>query len=123
MLDAEWPIVASALPRFLAGSNDRLQAVCNALFQPCNYTGHYDESLALNREAEKRAISADDFSRAGWRAYQAGWFYRLRAQPREVLACAGRAEIHWHKAQADARLRAIAIRLRGIGYVLADDNS
>ena len=31
VLDAAWPTVAAALPRFLAGPNDRLQTVCEAL--------------------------------------------------------------------------------------------
>src|SRR5437764_959938 len=30
VLDAAWPTVAAALPRFLAGPNDRLQTVCDA---------------------------------------------------------------------------------------------
>ena len=31
VLDDAWPMVAAAIPRFLAGSNDRLQIVCRAL--------------------------------------------------------------------------------------------
>ncbi len=31
VLDADWPIVAAALPLFLAGPNPRLQTVCEAL--------------------------------------------------------------------------------------------
>jgi tetratricopeptide (TPR) repeat protein len=38
-----------------------------------------------------------------------------------VLACADRAETHWREAQAGARERANAIRLRGLGHQLAGD--
>src|SRR3712207_7056159 len=39
VLDAAWPTVAAALPRFLAGPNDRLQTVCDALTDFLNFTG------------------------------------------------------------------------------------
>ncbi len=121
VLDAAWPTVAAALPRFLAGPNDRLQTVCDALQHFLNFTGRWDERLALSRDAEVKAVAAKDFWNAGWRAYHAGWVYYLRGQSAEVLACADRAEAHWREAQAGARERAIAISLRGIGHELAED--
>ncbi len=78
-----------------------------------NFTGRWDEWLALNLQAEEKAVAAKDANNAGWRAYQAGWVYSLRGQSAEVLACAVRAEQHW--AKAGARERAMAIRLRGHG--------
>src|SRR5204863_10045702 len=72
VLDAAWPTVAAALPRFLAGPNDRLQTVYNALYNFLNFTGRWDEWLALSRDAEARAVAAKDFRFAGWRAYEAG---------------------------------------------------
>ena len=120
-LDAAWPTVAAALPRFLAGPNDQLHTVCTALFQPCNYSGRFDESLALNEDAERRAVLASDFSNAGWDAHRAGWIHGMRAQSAEVLACADRAEAHWRKAQAGARELAFAIHLRGLGHHLSKD--
>lgn len=121
MLDAAWPTVAAALPRFLAGPNDRLQTVCNALQHFLNFTGRWDERLALSRDAEDKAVAAKDFSEAGWRAYDAGSVYYLRGQSAEVLACADRAENHWRDAQVGAREHAVAIRLRGKGHQLARD--
>jgi tetratricopeptide (TPR) repeat protein len=121
ILDAAWPTVAAALPCFLAMPNDRLQSVCSALQHFLNFTGHWDERLALSQDAEGKAVAAKDFLYAGWRAYQAGWVYCLRGQSAEVLACADRAEAYWREARAGARERAIAIRLRGIGHELADD--
>jgi len=121
VLDAAWPTVAAALPRFLTGPNDRLQFVYGALFQFLNFTGRWDESLALSRDAEARAVEAKDFSNAGGRAYQRGWVHYLRGQSDEVLACADRAKTHWVAAKAGARERAGAIRLRGIGHQLAKD--
>jgi len=121
VLEAEWPLVAAALPQFLAGPNDQLHTVCTALFQSCNYSGRFDESLALNEDAERRAVLASDFSNAGWDAHRAGWIYGMRAQSAEVLACADRAEAHWRKAQAGTRELAFAIHLRGLGHQLSKD--
>jgi tetratricopeptide (TPR) repeat protein len=116
VLDAAWPTVAAALPRFLAGENGRLQTVCSALHNFLNFTGRWDEWFSLERDAESRAITAEDFSQAGWRAFYAGWVHYLRGQSAEVLASADRAEAHWREAQAGARERAAALRLRGIGH-------
>ncbi|MDQ3803648.1 MAG: tetratricopeptide repeat protein [Acidobacteriota bacterium] len=121
VLDAAWPTVAAALPRFLAGPNDRLQTVCSAFQYFLNFTGRWDEWLALSRDAEVKAVAAKDFRNAGWRAYQAGWVHYLRGQSAEVLACADRAEHHFREAQASTRDRAFAIRLRGVGHQLAGD--
>ena len=119
---AAWPMVSAAMPRFLAGRNDRLQTFCDALFQLCNFSGRFDESLALNKDAERVALSAKDFSNAGWRAYQAGWIHYLREQSEEVLDCANRSAAHWAKAQAGFREQATAIRLRGLGHSVAGNH-
>jgi len=118
-LDAEWHLLAAALPRLLVGDNDRLQTVSNQLFRFLDFTGRWDELLWLNEQAEKRALAADDKEKAGWRAYQAGWTYHLRNQPAEVLACAARAAEHWK--DSTPRNKAFAIRLRGIGHELNKD--
>ena len=116
LLDAAWPSVAPALPRFLSGPNDRFQTVCSALVDFLNFTGRWDEWLALSQQAESRALAACDPNTAGWRAYHVGWVYQLRRQADLVLACADRAEAHWQTAQAGVREQAIAIRLRGGGH-------
>jgi tetratricopeptide (TPR) repeat protein len=121
VLDAAWPTVAAALPRLLARENEQLQTVCAALQFFLNFTGRWDERLALLRDAESRALAAGDFHSAGWRAYQTGYIHSLRAQSTEVLACAERADAHWRQAQAGPCERATAIRLRGIGHNLAGD--
>ncbi|HEY0173896.1 MAG TPA: tetratricopeptide repeat protein [Pyrinomonadaceae bacterium] len=121
VLDAAWPTVAAALPGFLAGPNDRLQTVCGALQIFLNFTGRWDELLALSRDAEVKAIAAKDFQNAGWRAYEAGVVNSLRGQSAEVFTCADRAENHWRESQASASERAGAIYLRGIGHHLAKD--
>ena len=121
VLDAAWPVVAAALPRFLAGPNNRLQTMCAALRDFFNFSGRWDEWLALSRDAEGKAVAAKDFFKAGLRAYHAGWVNYLRGQSAEVLAYADRAETHWREAQAGARERATATRLRGIGHRLAKD--
>jgi tetratricopeptide (TPR) repeat protein len=121
MLDAAWPTVAAALPRFLAGDNGRLQIVCNALRHFLDFTGRWDEWLALSREAESRAVAAGDLNRAGYRAYDGGWVHFLRGQYAEVLADAVRAEDHWREAQAGTLERIFALQLRGHGHRMARD--
>ncbi|MFC5457184.1 TIR domain-containing protein [Prosthecobacter fluviatilis] len=127
-LETAWPGIAPALPLFLAGPNDRLQRVCLALDDFLDFTGRWDEWLALGTQAEARAIAAGDYQWAGWRAYQAGWVHRLHEQAEAVSACADRAASHWQKAfpTCDARregirVRAFALRLRGIGLELQKD--
>jgi len=123
ILDAAWPTIAAALPRFIAGDNNRLQTVCDAINSFLDFTGRWDEWLALSNDAEARAISAHDFEHAGWEAYRAGWIHRLRGQSVQVLECAERAERYWLKAQTGPRERAVILHLRGVGQRLANDRS
>jgi len=120
-LEAAWPGVAPALPRFLGGNNARLQRVCNALQQFLHFQGHWDEALVLGEKAEVRALADDDHDHAGWRAYDVGCIHHLRRQADAVLTAAGRAAAHWDQAQATAHERAEAIRLRGLGHELKND--
>ena len=85
VLDAAWPTVAPALPLFLAGPNDRLQTVCDALTNFLNFTGRWDEWLSLWQQAEAKAVAAGDHDNAGWRAYQVAWICYLREQEDAVL--------------------------------------
>lgn len=125
ILEAEWPTIAAALPLWVQGDNasdnERLQRVCDALSDFLNFSGRWDEWLALSQQAEaKAAAAAEDFYNAGKRAYAAGWVYFLRGQADEVLAGADRCAAHWEKApSAGAREKAVALRLRGLGYKLA----
>lgn len=121
VLDAAWPTVDPALPLFVAGDNQRLQTVCDALQRFLDFSGRWDEWLSLNLQTESKAVAAGDYNKAGWRAKDAGWIHYLRDQADEMLACAGRAEKHWQKTQASARERAIVIRSRGLSYLLKKD--
>jgi nucleoside phosphorylase/tetratricopeptide (TPR) repeat protein len=122
ILDANWSAIAASLPLLILSSNDRLQKVCIALRRFLDFSGRWDAWLALSLQAEEQAVIADDFKNAGWRAYDAGWVYYLRGQASEVLACAIRCTTHWEDIpQIDVQERAIAIRLRGLGYGL-DEN-
>ncbi len=120
-LEAAWPGIAPALPLFLAGENERLQTVCTALQTFLNFQGRWDESLALCEKAEARALAADDYDKAGWRAVQAGNIHERREQADAVLTCCDRAAAHWARAKAGARERAVAIGLRGLGHQLKGD--
>jgi len=120
-LEADWPRVAAALPLFLQGDSARLQRLCHALNQFLDFSGRWDERLSLSQQAEEKALAAGDFANAGWRAYQVGFLYSQRDQGREVLSCAARCEAHWQKADAKAREKAFAIRLRGLGHTLEQD--
>lgn len=118
-LDAEWGLLAAALPRLLTGDNRRLQTVCNQLINFLNFTGRWDEEIWLHEQGEARALAADDKENAGRRAYDAGYTYCFRNQPAEVLACAARAAEHWQ--DSTPRNKAIAISLRGLGHKLNED--
>ncbi len=121
VIDAAWPLVAAALPLFTAGPNDRLQTVCDALQFFLDYTGRWDESLALARVAESRAADSRDYLKAGWRATDSGWIYAGRRQSDEALACSDRALSYFREANADARAFGWALRLRGKAYQIAKD--
>lgn len=121
VLDALWPTVAAALPIFLAGQNPRLQVVCGSLHQFFEFTGRWDEWLALELQAEANAVAAKDHKAAGWRAFQAGYIHYLRQEADAVLACVERAALLWHIGQAGVRERSAVIRLRGIGHQLKKD--
>jgi tetratricopeptide (TPR) repeat protein len=121
ILDDAWPTVAAALSRLVAGSNEQLQRVCYALTSFLDFTGRWDERLALSRDAEARAIAVKDFRNAGRRACDAGFIYYVRNQSKEVFACADRAEAHWRQTLGDNRHRAEVIWLRGLGYKLLRD--
>jgi len=120
-LEAVWPLVLAALPRFLVDQNSRLQTFCAALQSFLKFTGRWDELLALSQAAEQRAAADSDLMNAGWWAYEVGWVHYRRGEAEDVLACAGRAEAHWRVANASTREQAIAIHLSGVGHRLAKD--
>jgi tetratricopeptide (TPR) repeat protein len=116
VLDAEWPTVAPALPLFISGPNEILQALCHALRFFLEFTLRWDEWLALEQQGEARAVAARDYEQAGWRAFQAGWVHYLRDQADTTLACASRANEHWDLARVGPRERGLALHLRGLGH-------
>lgn len=123
VLEAAWPGIAPAMPRFLAGENKRLQRVCDALQVFLDFQGRWDEWLVLNEKAEAKAVAAGDHGKAGWRAYHSGSIYQMWGQADAVFACADRAAMYWEQANAGARERSIVIRLRGIGHQLKEDHA
>jgi len=129
-LEAEWPIILASLPMFLAGDNQRLQRICDALHIFLEFTGHWDEWLSLNEKAERKALDDGDYYEAGWRALQTGRVHRLRHQAEAVFACADRATEHWARTQspdyrrsprAGARENGDTLTLRGKAYYLKKD--
>ena len=123
LLEAAWPQITAALPVLIAGDNRRLQTVCEALKNFLNFSGRWDDWLALSHEAEAKAERTKDFYNAGWRAYEAGRCQALRGQFAAVLACSDRAAIHWQKARASPLQLSYAMRLRGLGYTAAKNYS
>jgi tetratricopeptide (TPR) repeat protein len=118
-LDAAWPNIAAALPSFLAGTNKRLQTICDGLQKFLQFSGRWDEQLALSKQAEAKSVAVEDFLNAGWRAYDAGNVHRMRGLSGDVFACADRVDSHWREAGVGARERAVALQLRGLGHQLA----
>ena len=119
MLDTEWDFISAALPRLLAGDNDRLQTMCRQLDQFLDFTGRWDDSLWLHKQAEARALATDDKETAGRRAYEAGFIYIRRGQSTEALICAARATEHWQN--STPQNKAFVIRLRGLSHNLGKD--
>ncbi len=113
-LEAQWPLLAAALPCFVQGENDRLQLICSALATFLEFSGCWDDRLALCQQAENKALGATDPYNAGRRAYHAGMIYCRRGQATEALACADRCTKYWAKGKVQQQ--AFAIRLRGLGY-------
>jgi tetratricopeptide (TPR) repeat protein len=120
-LEAAWPTIAAALPRFLAWQKDRLQVMCEALRVFFEFSGHWDEWLSLNLQAEAKAVASGDLMMAGSRAFDAGHVHDLRHESAPVLAWAGRALAHWQSASASDGEIGKAIHLRGHGHKLAKD--
>ena len=121
-LEAEWPTIAASLPLFLSGDNDRLQQVCYSLANFLNFSGRWDERLALNQSAEIRAVAAGNLYDAGARAYQAGYTYFVRNQSAEVLACAERLASYWENIPGnEKRYTSFVVRLRGLGHQVGKD--
>ncbi|MCX7099232.1 MAG: tetratricopeptide repeat protein [Methylococcales bacterium] len=118
-LEQHWSLIAASLPEFLHDENQRLQTVCDALDKFLEFSGRWDVWLTLSEQAEPKALAAQDFYNAGWRAYRAGWVYYLRGQSESVLACAERCGQHWQQGKAGSREMATTIRLRGLGHQLA----
>jgi tetratricopeptide (TPR) repeat protein len=129
VLEAAWPSLAPAIPLFLAGPNDRLQQVCEALREFLNFTGRWDERLALCQLAEARAVAVRDYFSAGWRAYNTGMTHFQRRQATAVHTCADRVEAHWQESSLHSSSRhagvhehAAALQLRGLGLQLQQDH-
>lgn len=120
-LETHWSVIAAALPLFLQGDNGRLQRVCGALGNFLNYSGRWDEWIALSQKAEEKAIAIQDYWGAGERAFDAGFAYSLRGWPNEVLIYAEKSERHWKMRSTSAWERGYIQRLRGIGYYLQKD--
>jgi tetratricopeptide (TPR) repeat protein len=124
LLDAAWPTVAPALPLFIAGPNPRLQKVCKALDLFLDFTGRWDELISLHKQSEAKAVAANDFYSAGWRAYHVGWIQQSREDSKEAHACADRAAAHWSKAvKAGALEQGRVTRLHGLAHQRAKNYS
>ena len=122
-LETAWPQVEAALPLLVEGDNRRLQWVADALRTFLNFTGRWDQRIALCAAAERRAMQVDDLGAAGWRALDAGWSHVMRGEAEPVLACAGRAAAHWHSVGASADQQAAVLALRAEGHHLLGESA
>lgn len=123
VLEAAWPQLASALPAFMAGPNHRLQTICAALAAFLEFSARWDAWLSLALQAEAKAVAAEDWVQAGWRAYDVGWVHNLRENGVRVVEFAQRAEAHFAKVPDAVGELASAIRLRGIGHRLNENDA
>jgi|GEM_PF-1342411 len=121
-LEVEWQAIAAALPLFMQFEDTRLQRIYEALETFLNFSGRWDELLALNLKVEEKALTSEDLSNAGWSAYQSGMIYYKLGRAPELLACADRCSVYWEKGSlAGAWERTFAIRLRGLGHELEEN--
>ncbi len=121
-LEAEWPVFEAALPWLVKGENTRLQEFCRVFRLFLEFSGRWDDWQRLELEAEEKAVAANEFSSAGWRALQAGWVTYFRGQAAQVLQAADRAGAHWRKAGRGSVEIAQGIRLLGMGHRLEKNN-
>jgi len=120
VLEAIWPIIVAAIPLLIEkDDNARLQSFCNSLHHFLNFSGRWDERLALALAAEERALIARDFAYSSKWAYIAGRVYYRRGQVKETFACVKRTESHW--TVIGAREKANSLRLRGLVCQLLGD--
>lgn len=94
-LEAAWPTVEAALPRFLAGENRRLQAVCDGLSEFLHASGRWSLALQFYSEAERRARASGDAHHAGWRSQNQAFIHMCRGEAPALSACVDRCELHW----------------------------
>lgn len=121
VLEIEWETIMAALPLFIKGDNDRLQVMYSALGYFMDFTGRWNEWIAMSLLCEEKAATVKDYFHAGWRALQSGYGYYLRGETKEVLTSAKRCAEHFEKAKTGAREKVFAIHLRGLGHKLAKD--
>lgn len=115
VLEEAWPMIEAGL---LILDYDKLQRVCDALATFLSRAGRWDESIALNKLAEEKAVAKNDFWKAGWRASQeASLMYYLR-NPEAVEAAVTRASGYWHKITPSNDDLGMLSRRRGMLYEL-----
>lgn len=122
ILESNWPTIAPALPLILKGDNEKLQKTCAALSEFLNFSGRWDEWLALSQGAEQRALASGDHEGAGWLAYHAGFAHSLRSQATLILECANRALEHWKHGKVSELIQVAAVSLRGKAFSLIGDD-
>ena len=122
LLESTWATIEPAISIFLAGPNSRLQIACHLLYTFLNFSGRWDEWLALTEQAESKALISGDYLNAGRRAYHIGWVAYRRADSDTVILAADRAMCHWKAASAGPKEMGLATRLRGIGHLMTGEN-
>ncbi len=122
ILDAEWDTIASALPLFLRGPNEKLQTVCEALYTFLDLRMRWDEWLSLEQQSEIRAEAAKDYVNAGLRALHTGWVHKRRREGDAIFACADRVAKHCDMVNLSETWRGVLLELRGFGYRIKQDD-
>jgi tetratricopeptide (TPR) repeat protein len=120
VLEEAWSMIEAGLPVL---DYDKLQTVCDALANFLGYAGRWDESIALNRLAEEKAVAQKQFGRAGWCACQQAYVMFLRGNAEGVRAGADRAAQYWQNITPTPFDLGILSRRRGMAYELQGDYS
>jgi class 3 adenylate cyclase/tetratricopeptide (TPR) repeat protein len=120
-LESAWPIVAAALPLLIKTNTGEFQMACDALQTFLEFSGRWDECLALCIESEKRAVAARQYQRANRRAMDIGGIFHLRRQSDQVFACADRAAFYCREGALSDIERASAVSLLALAHEAGED--
>ena len=119
-LDKEWTRIFDAFPSIIEGRNSRLQRFCESLYNFLYFTGRWDSLIVLCQQAEKKALSINDYLTAGWRAWEISIVLSRRNENgnyidtlNRIIGCWKKAKITWIEKARLLEIEGILLSYRG----------